>query len=298
MAARTITKSTRSPLLGSATSSAPDISRPETLTSDPSLTCEPTTSPDMPSVISSPASEDGPTLSDLPGGATPSQSGPAPVRVSRFRARDSEKAMPTNATSGPLFTASSPSADLQWCLESRLRLTTDVNGSPEYALIWKTWVMPSGPPICALRASGRRISDKGFTGWPTPMAGTPAQRGYNRAGNTDSSRKTTAILVGWATPKASHSAGGRHPETVLASYRKRGFTTARLDDQVALIRGGPTTSPSAKTALGVLSPEHSRWLMGYPTDWTDSVPTATRSSRRSRPNSSLPTCQPEPPHER
>src|SRR5581483_11557230 len=37
--------------------------------------------------------------------------------------------------------------------------------------------------------------------WPTPMAGTPKQKGYNEAGNTDSSRKTVA-LASWATPSA------------------------------------------------------------------------------------------------
>jgi len=42
--------------------------------------------------------------------------------------------------------------------------------------------------------------------WPTPMAGTPAQKGYNEAGNTDSSRKTVA-LVGWPSPKASNTTG-------------------------------------------------------------------------------------------
>jgi hypothetical protein len=33
-----------------------------------------------------------------------------------------------------------------------------------------------------------------FAGWPTPMAGTPAQKGYNEAGNTDSSRKTVDLV--------------------------------------------------------------------------------------------------------
>ena len=111
---------------------------------------------------SSPVSADGPVPSDLQDGPMNGASGPAPVRVSRFRARDSEKAMPTNDTCGPLFTASSPSAGLQLSLENRLRARMDVNGSPEYALTWKHWDMPAGPPICALRASQRPISVNGF----------------------------------------------------------------------------------------------------------------------------------------
>jgi hypothetical protein len=43
-----------------------------------------------------------------------------------------------------------------------------VNGSPEYELTWKSWDMKSGPPICALRASGRRTSGSACSGWPTP----------------------------------------------------------------------------------------------------------------------------------
>ncbi|MFN8992911.1 MAG: hypothetical protein ACK5X3_04500 [Pseudomonadota bacterium] len=39
-----------------------------------------------------------------------------------------------------------------------------------------------------------------IAGWPMPMAGTPAQNGNNPAGNTDSSRKTVALLSGWPSP--------------------------------------------------------------------------------------------------
>ena len=41
-----------------------------------------------------------------------------------------------------------------------------------------------------------------LAGWPTPMAGTPAQKGYNEAGNTDSSRKAVALMAGWPTPQS------------------------------------------------------------------------------------------------
>lgn len=124
------------------------------------------------------------------------------------------------------------------------------HGSLEYELTWKSWPMVSGPPISALRASGRRTSDNGYTGWPTtttadsrgsrtagyngnkfmtltdawnlagwptPMAGSPGTENYNPAGNTDSSRKTVA-LVGWATP-AAREAGGT-PEQFLERKRK------------------------------------------------------------------------------
>jgi site-specific DNA-cytosine methylase len=47
-----------------------------------------------------------------------------------------------------------------------------------------------------------------FAGWPTPMAGTPATEMYNAAGNTDSSRKTEALLAGWPTATVNDSRNG------------------------------------------------------------------------------------------
>ena len=117
---------------------------------DPLKTCNPMTSKDSPASISSPVSLDG----NLPCNGLDGkvQSGPAPVPVSRFRARDSEKAMPIDDTCGPLFTVSSPSASLQSSLENRLRQRMDGNGSALFVLIWSQWDMPAGVPICRLRA--------------------------------------------------------------------------------------------------------------------------------------------------
>lgn len=77
----------------------------------------------------------------------------------------------TRDTFGPLFGGSSPSADLQSSLANRLRRRLGVDGSTEYDLIWKSWDMSAGEPICALRASTRRTSGNGYGGWPkTPQA--------------------------------------------------------------------------------------------------------------------------------
>ena len=240
-------------------------------------------------VTYSPGSADGPAPSDSPDGPTTGLSGPAPVPVSRFRARGSEKAMPTNDTCGPLFTASSPSASLQWSLESRLHQRLAASGSPEYALTWKTWDMPAGPPICALRASARRTSDSGFSGWPTPMAGNPGKpgpEGYNAAGNTDSSRKTEALVAGWATPKArDHKGNG-----VSVERRQKGVADS-LDYQAKTFLSGqnPSSSPAPmekpgacpQRPAGKLNPRFSLWLMGYPAAWACCAERATPSSRSS-----------------
>lgn len=162
-------------------------------------------------------------------------------------------------TSGRTSAPSSKRPSLQSSLESRLRARLDANGSPEYALTWKAWAMKSGAPICALRASRRRTSASASTGsqmtcdgWPTPQAGTPATERYNEAGNTDSARRTVALvsghvapsevakmrLDGWPTPNANE----RGPES-RESKDKRGSGGIDLQS-VAMLAGWSTPDAS------------------------------------------------------
>ena len=164
-------------------------------------------------------------------GSMPSGRDPAHVNHSRWQGR--VEANMTPGTSGPSFDASSPSAVLQRSLESRLRAALDVNGSPEYALTWKHWDMLSGPPICALRASGRRTSDSDCSGWPTPITPSGGQTwidGTSITGQTPDGRKLTVnleqvaklVLAGWATPQAGDT---RLPAGTLGQKRN-GLTNA------------------------------------------------------------------------
>jgi hypothetical protein len=220
----------------------------------------------------SPASEAGPTPSCLPDGQQTAPSGPLPARVSRFRALDSKKAMPTNDTCGPLFTASSPSADLQRCLESRLRARMDVNGSLEFALTWKEQDMPAGVPICRLQALERRTGVNGCSSWPTPNAMEDGQT--SRSGD----RKDELLmggLVGWATPTAQdHSRGDKPPRPQ--------DTGVPLSQMVTLVSpwatpntpsGGPNTKSTEKHTGG-MDLEGMATLSAWPTasarDWKDS----------------------------
>src|SRR5271157_4056738 len=168
------------------------------------------------SVTFSLESEDGRMPCDSPDGQTIKPSGPALVPANRSAAQEKMKDFSTRGTCGPLFEGLSPSAILQSSLENRLRARLGVHGSPECEVIWKEWDMPSGAPICALRASARRTSAKGFTGWPTPQA-------HDVTGRSDHQKEIhgtkhgcsclvqTAKLTGWATPTVQDAKNNAGP---------------------------------------------------------------------------------------
>lgn len=127
-----------------------------------------------------------------------------------------------------------------------------------------------------------------LAGWPTPLAsddkGTSGGRGRD-------SNPSLRVMAGWATPAARDD---RHPNARSYADRGGGTKGEQLPNQVHQLLtpdpGTPSPSSSAKTArCGVLNPEFSRWLMGYPAAWGSCGATAMRSSRKSRRGSSKPT---------
>lgn len=119
--------------------------------------CDQTTSGALISAICSRELEGGATPSGWPDGEMSDLFGLPHVPVSRFRALAKNNSMPTKDTSGPLFTASSPSAALQWSLGSKLRTRLERNGSPPFVQTWKQLDMPAGPPLCRLSVSAPPI---------------------------------------------------------------------------------------------------------------------------------------------
>lgn len=186
--------------------------------------------------------------------------------------------MQTRETCGPSSDASSRSADLQKSLESRLRARMGAVGSLEYVLTWKPLAMPSGPPICALRASARPIGGSGSTGWPTPTV-NDSRGGRNRTAkrsNPNSKHHDGLTLCdavwGWSTPQANEPSSRERP-----SRKATGRTTEYLSRQVLGISLPLFDAPQTGGSAG-LNPELSRWLMGFPAGWASFEATETASS--------------------
>lgn len=133
---------------------------------------------------------------------------------------------------------------------------TDVHGSPEYSLTWKTWPMPQRVPICALRASARRISDNGCSGWATP---TTRDHKGGQSDLTESLFRADgkmrndlldyqAFLAGWATPQTRDD----HGRTANAEMSMKRMDSGRrnLDDMAALAGWcSPTAQDGSRGSL-------------------------------------------------
>ena len=127
------------------------------------------------------------------------------------------------------------SEELQQKLTEKLMQKTATLGSTLYNLTWKPWVTPSGRSRFRLRASVRRTSVTGFTGWPTPAANEYEPKDLQRleqrrrecaerTGNGNGFGLTLGqavpmALTGWPTPQTSDSTGGGQAKRAMGDTR-------------------------------------------------------------------------------
>lgn len=249
----------------------------------------PTNCAATPSVISSPASADGPTPWLLQDGHLHDPCGLAAALANLSARQVRALGLQTSGISGQVGNTSSASAILQSSLESRLRV--QLSGSDLCAVTWKPWAAPWGSVISRPRAQVRTIDVIASSLWPTPTASL-ADKGVRsiagaikeaaRKSGPDLAAQTAAAL--WATPRASPN---ENRTTKLTPSQIAGRHGAYL--AVQAIGSSDTTEKPA----GSLNPAFVCWLMGYPQEWVNCAPSEMPSTRGRRQRSSPPICKPE-----
>ena len=110
-----------------------------------------------------------------------------------------------------------------------------------------------GPPICALRASGRRTSDKDcgglVKGWTTPQAHDVSPRGKGQKAKHGTRHgcadlNADAQAAGWPTPDYHAGSGGRISSDPLARSRVNGTKKQLTINEAAQLAGWPTPDAS------------------------------------------------------
>lgn len=150
-----------------------------------------------------------------------------------------------------------------------LAVMAKATGWPTTTRDWKDGSQCDNVPLNALLGRVAWLAEP----WSTPRA--------NKWGFPDAhgSHEGPLPLGSWGTPNCMDSLPIRSDEKLSRAKSVAGCSNIR--DQVP--NGMPATgSPAATASGGQLNPAHSRWLMGYPTEWDDCAPTVTPSSRKSR----------------
>lgn len=247
--------------------------------------------------------QSGPTPSAAPDGTTPDPYGQGVVLASLSARQAAERGLLTSGTCGRPGSISSASADLMSSLVSRLRPLTQALGSTSFTLTWRRWNTPSGRWYFLLRASVRRTDATGLSSWPTPEAsngngGKTSKDPLSRVRPSGTKKALTlnecGQLAGWVTPCSRDHKSNNHRDREKGEQLGGQVHLIDLDGPARLTVSGEmrTGSDAGMDGGGQLNPEHSRWLMGLPPEWSSCADTAMGLLRRSRKGSSGRTSNP------
>ena len=189
----------------------------------------------FPSAIFSQASEVGLSPLISPEFQKTQMFGQGHAPVSHSQSRENKKGLKMTATSGLNFSGSSKSRALQSFLGNRLQAELPCNGGIQWPLTWKVRHTPALRLVFVLMPWGDRISDNGFSGWPTILT-EDARTGY---------------------PPGSKE--WNRLEKLKRSQPLRNRVLAVNLKHYGILPGQRYQ----------INPEFVRWLMGYPTGWTD-----------------------------
>lgn len=124
-----------------------------------------------------------------------------------------------------------------------------------------------------------------MAGWPTPLGSDSVKRGEvkPRKDGAAGALPETAALAGWPTPVATDEKW-RYSTTSAAERRLASGKQMSLEAWALLtgpvrltVTGEMLTGSAVRTESGgQLNPEHSRWLMAYPSVWCVCAVTATQ----------------------
>lgn len=135
-------------------------------------------------------------------------------------------------------------------LGKRLKERLATYGSPEYQLTWSRKVTESGHVMYQQRASQRRTSGKGFTGWPTPAA-------------TDTPRSAESAESAEQRLMAGHQAD---LPTVVQTV---GWPTTTTMDHIPREKLRPSRTATGRTG-GYIAEVLAGWTTPSARDWKDS----------------------------